>query len=89
MFASGVPTAEKPQAERYYLKAYGPNAEYPYSWANYQAYLHQTSILIPMPPFLYKGIPTVLKQTVLLDFPFYHFDENTDGPKAIEEATSA
>ncbi|KAJ8515727.1 hypothetical protein ONZ45_g6877 [Pleurotus djamor] len=88
MFASGVPTAEKPQAKRYYLLSNGPDADASNSdaWQHFKRYLDQTSILIPVPPFIYKRLPSWLKQTVLLDFPFYHFDEDKDGKAALEEA---
>jgi hypothetical protein len=32
--------------------------------------------LIPIPPALYRPLPTVVKRTILLDFPFYRFDES-------------
>ena len=87
MFASGVPTAEKPTAQKYYLLSNGMNAkeEHHDAWQNYKAYLHSTSILIPLPPALYKRLPAIIKKTVLFDFPMYQFNESTDGPAAIEE----
>jgi hypothetical protein len=87
MFASGVPTAEKPQAKRFYLLSYGKDAreEHAHAWRRYQKYLKKTSILIPLPPAVYKHIPEVLKKTVLLDFPMYWFDEVKDGKAAIEK----
>lgn len=91
MFGSGVPTSAKPQAKRFYLKSYGPQAQTndPTIWDQYKAYLRRTSILIPLPPALYKHMPAILKKTLLLDFPMYQFDERTDGPLAIEEAKKA
>ncbi|KAJ7453931.1 DUF1295-domain-containing protein [Mycena galericulata] len=82
MFGSGVPTSAKPQAKRFYLKAYGPAAreDDPVIWEQYKAYLRRTSILIPMPPAIYKHLPAIIKKTLLLDFPMYHFDESKDGP---------
>lgn len=87
MFASGVPTAEKPQAKRYYLLANGAEAkeEHRGAWARYQDYLRSTSIVVPLPPVLYRPLPAFVKRTLLLDFPMYAFDERTDGPAAIEE----
>ncbi|KII85769.1 hypothetical protein PLICRDRAFT_165186 [Plicaturopsis crispa FD-325 SS-3] len=87
MFASGVPTAEKPQAKKFYLLSHGPNAgqQYANAWRAYKSYLHRTSILIPLPPALYRHIPTVLKKTLLLDFPMYRFDDEKDGAAALEE----
>ena len=95
MFASGVPTAEKPTAKKYYLLSHGPpdlptaphNPEYPDAWKKYQSYLASTSILIPVPPFLYRPLPTFIKKTVLMDFPMYDFDED-DKKNAIEEIMS-
>lgn len=88
MFASGLPTAEKPQAKRYYLMAHGPAAreERSDAWQQYQAYLRRTSILIPVPPVLYKRLPEFVKKTLFLDFPMYQFDEMRDGADALEEA---
>ncbi|KAJ7132051.1 DUF1295-domain-containing protein [Mycena epipterygia] len=88
MFGSGVPTSAKPQAKRFYLKSYGPTAREEDSaiWEQYKTYLRRTSILIPIPPALYKNLPPIVKKTVLLDFPMYQFDELKDGPPAIEEA---
>lgn len=86
MFASGLPTAEKPQAKKYYMMAIGPNRreEHANAWRNYQGYLRKTSILIPIPPALYEPLPTFLKQTVLFDFPMYKFDEAKEGVAATE-----
>jgi hypothetical protein len=69
LFFSGIPTAEKPQARRVYFSG-DANA-----WAEYRTYLDETSILIPLPPALYRSLPKVVKRTVLLDFLFYQFDE--------------
>ncbi|KAI0276860.1 hypothetical protein BGY98DRAFT_918963 [Russula aff. rugulosa BPL654] len=74
LFFSGIPTAEKPQARRVYLSG-DANA-----WAAYRAYLDETSILIPIPPTLYRPLPKVVKRTVLLDFPLYQFDESDAAP---------
>ncbi|KAF4570009.1 hypothetical protein EYR40_008993 [Pleurotus pulmonarius] len=88
MFASGVPTAEKPQAKKYYLLANGPDADGSHSnaWRHYKRYVDQTSILIPMPPVIYKRLPKWIKQTIFLDLPMYHFDEQVDGKAAVDEA---
>ena len=40
----------------------------------------------PIPPAIYRPLPRFVKTWLLLDLPFYHFDEHRDGPKAIEEA---
>ncbi|EJD07435.1 DUF1295-domain-containing protein [Fomitiporia mediterranea MF3/22] len=87
MFASGVPTAEKPTAKKYYLLSNGMHAkeEHREAWKKYKLYLKSTSVLIPLPPALYRRLPEIIKKTVLLDLPMYQFDEKTDGPMAIEE----
>lgn len=91
MFASGVPTAEKPQAKKYYLMAYGANAEEEEgnSWRNYKGYKDQTSILVPLPPAIYKPLPHWIKTWILMDFPMYRFDEQKDGSAALEEERKA
>ncbi|KZS94436.1 DUF1295-domain-containing protein [Sistotremastrum niveocremeum HHB9708] len=88
MFASGVPTAEKPQAKKFYLMSYGPQEDQndPSIWQNYKEYLSSTSILVLIPPTIYRAFPTALKRTILFDFPMYQFDEAKDGPKAIDDA---
>ena len=85
MFASGVPTAEKPTAKRFYLLSHGADAkeEHRDAWSNYKAYLSRTSILIPIPSSIYRPLPEWVKKTVLLDFPMYKFDEGSDGQAAL------
>jgi len=87
MFASGIPTVERPQARRFYLMSHGPKSNDPNGevWRSYKGFLYRTSILIPFPPFLYRNLPQIVKSTIFLDFPFYKFDENTDGIAAIKE----
>lgn len=86
-FVSGLPLAEKPTAKRYYLLSHGSNAVESGAnpWGAYKTYLNKTSILFPILPALYAPLPTWLKQSVLLDFPLFKFDEAVDGPKALEE----
>ncbi|KAH9939913.1 hypothetical protein B0H21DRAFT_584905 [Amylocystis lapponica] len=97
MCASGVPTAEKPQARRFFLQAYPPlldgdgadgeRARLPVrepvsaAWANYRRYRARTSILVPLPPALYRRLPRVVKKTVLLDWPIYEFRAEDEGLK--------
>lgn len=87
MFGSGLPTAEKPQAKRHYLMSYSANAqdEYANAWRQYKVYLKKTSILIPLPPAVYRSLPSIIKKTLLLDFPMYQFDEDKEGAAAREE----
>ncbi|CAD6565422.1 MAG: hypothetical protein TREMPRED_001271 [Tremellales sp. Tagirdzhanova-0007] len=96
-FLSGLPTAEKPAAKRYYMMSYpapshaesgsfSPGEPKNDIWAKYKSYLASTSIVIPIPPQLYKPLPEWLKRTALLDFPMFRFDEEKDGRTANEEA---
>jgi len=82
LFFSGIPTAEKPQVRRVYLCG-DANAR-----AAYQSYLDDTSVLIPIPPVLYRRLPKVVKRTILLDFPFYQFDESEAVGDAMAQAGS-
>lgn len=66
MFVSGLTLQERPGAKKRYEK--GQN------WPEYAAYLHDTSILIPFPPQLYRKMPVILKRTLFLEFPIYVFD---------------
>ncbi|KAK0558534.1 hypothetical protein OC844_005070 [Tilletia horrida] len=98
MFLSGIPTAEKPNQQRAFLASHGPDADendplQPYHdqresdpWLRYKAFRERTSLLLPIPPAIYRHIPQVVKRTVLLDWGLYRFDEVKDGPKAIQEA---
>ncbi|RUS17344.1 hypothetical protein BC937DRAFT_90088 [Endogone sp. FLAS-F59071] len=68
-FLSGLPRSEPPAAEKQWKKG---------NWANYSAYLNETSILVPIPRFLYRPLPTFLKHTLLLDLPLYQFVPPTE-----------
>ncbi|ORY27802.1 hypothetical protein BCR39DRAFT_537367 [Naematelia encephala] len=90
-FLSGLPTAEKPSAKKYYLMSHdpSPNRGVPPKakndhWRNYKAYLARTSVVLPIPPQVYKPIPEWVKRTILLDFPMFRFDEAIDGREALE-----
>lgn len=87
LFGSGVPTAEKPTAERFYLLTYAPSNkdQFPGAWKAYKEYLRSTSILLPLPPVLYRPLPFWMKRWLLLDLPLYEFDEKTDGLAALEK----
>ncbi|KAF9478271.1 DUF1295-domain-containing protein [Pholiota conissans] len=88
MFGSGLPTAEKPTAKKFYLLSHGPDSDaedrYANAWTEYKAYLHKTSILLPLPPVLYRPLPAILKRTLLLDFPIYQFDESKGGVNSFD-----
>lgn len=58
------------------------------TWDNYKRYLGRTSIVIPVPPGLYRPLPEWFKRTVLLDFPMFRFDEEKDGKAALDEQRS-
>lgn len=67
LFVSGLPLSERSAAAKRY-EAGGS------IWDAYRNYLHRTSILIPLPPFLYAPLPVWLKRTLLFEFPLYVFD---------------
>lgn len=89
---SGLPLTQKPTGKKFYLMSNGVDAdqranedpESKTTWSRYKEYVKKTSVLIPLPNFIYKRFPEVLRW-VFFDFPFYRFDENNDGPKALEE----
>lgn len=78
MFVSGLTLQERPGAKKRYEKGTG--------WPAYEKYLHDTSILIPMPPAIWRSLPTIVKRTVGLEFPVYVFDpaKHADESKARE-----
>ena len=82
MFVSGLTLQERPGAKKRYEKGT--------HWEEYARYLNRTSILIPFPPQIYEKVPTFLKRTIFLEFPFYVFDpaKHSDvgkGQRGIEE----
>jgi protein-S-isoprenylcysteine O-methyltransferase Ste14 len=96
LFVSGVPLAEKPSQEKYYLMSYGVDGgktlepygktqHEPDPWKRMKGYRERTSLVIPLPPMLYKPLPQILKTALFLDLPMFNFDEDKDGPKAIEQ----
>ncbi|KAK3112981.1 hypothetical protein LTR53_010191, partial [Teratosphaeriaceae sp. CCFEE 6253] len=66
MFVSGLTLQERPGAKKRYEKGTG--------WPAYEKWLHDTSILIPMPPAVWSKLPVAVKRTVGLEFPIYVFD---------------
>jgi hypothetical protein len=94
LFLSGMPTAEKPTAKKYFLQSHDPDETATFSgsqpkndtWDKYKDYLNKTSILIPIPPAVYRPLPDWLKHTLLMDWRIYRFDEAKDGQAALDEA---
>ncbi|CCG83994.1 protein of unknown function [Taphrina deformans PYCC 5710] len=66
---SGLPLQEEPTQKKMY-KSDKRDA--------YATYLNSTSIVVPFPPPLYRPLPTFIKRSVLLDFPFYQYDPSKD-----------
>lgn len=66
MFVSGLNLQERPGAKRRYESGRG--------WTEYCRYTERTSIMLPLPPSLYVRLPTILKRTLLVEFPIYVFD---------------
>jgi len=69
LFVSGIPLQDKPAAKKRFEE--GNNYE------GYRGYLESTSILIPLPPQVYRPIPSMIKKSLLLDFPFFNFHPNS------------
>jgi hypothetical protein len=89
MFGSGLPTAEKPTAKKFFLLSYAQDTQFVGAWSHYQEYLKDTSILLPIPPSIYRSLPTIVKRTILMDFPMYNFNEEEDGIAALHEVRGA
>ncbi|KAK5135372.1 hypothetical protein LTR08_005314 [Meristemomyces frigidus] len=66
LFLSGLPLQERPGAKKRYENGVG--------WPAYAQWLNDTSILIPMPPALWRSLPVWVKRTVGLEFGMYVFD---------------
>ena len=81
LFVSGLTLQERPAAKKRYES--GNN------WEGYEHYLNSTSILIPLPPQLYRPLPRIIKRTILMEWPMYVFDpaKHADA-KAVEENRS-
>jgi len=66
LFLSGLPLQERPGAKKRYEKGEG--------WPEYQKYLNDTSILIPMPQAVWRKLPVIVKRTIGCEWPMYVFD---------------
>ncbi|TKA22889.1 hypothetical protein B0A50_07828 [Salinomyces thailandicus] len=86
MFVSGLPLQERPGAKKRYEKGTG--------WPEYEKWLHDTSILIPMPPAVWSKLPVIVKRTIGLEFPMYvfdpskHADQGKNQDRQTEEGTN-
>ena len=89
---SGLPLTQKPTGKKFFLMSNGTDADQraiedpdtKTAWSRYKEYVRKTSVLIPFPNFLYQRFPEPLRW-IFLDFPFYRFDEEKEGPKALQE----
>jgi len=59
LFASGIPPLEKSADKRYWHRE------------DYQEYKKSTSVLIPLPHFIYRNLPRFFKACFCVEFPMY------------------
>ncbi len=88
LFLSGMPTAEKPTAKKFFLMSHSQSsrsADGGRTWQNYKTYLKETSPLIPLPRTVYRALLQAVKTWLLYDLPIYKFDEGKDGKEAVDE----
>lgn len=71
LFVSGIPLLEQSADKKHAGKD------------EYRTYKNRTSVLFPIPPSVYAGLPEGLKKTLLLDFPLYN------SSKLLEKAHSS
>ena len=89
---SGLPLTQKPTGKKFFLMSNGPDADeraiqdpdVKTAWSRYKEYVQETSVLIPFPNFIYRRFPEPLRW-IFLDFPFYRFNEDKEGPQALQE----
>ncbi|KAK5326631.1 hypothetical protein LTR93_003494 [Exophiala xenobiotica] len=74
LFVSGLTLQERPGAKKKFEKD-GPDGD---GWLRYKDWLDRTSILIPMPPAVWRRLPTVVKRTVGCEWPIYVFKPERD-----------
>ena len=65
LLLSGVTISERDSRKRY-LQPGDPKG--------FEKYVRETSVLIPLPPSLYRGIPLLVKQVLLFEWPIYARD---------------
>jgi steroid 5-alpha reductase family enzyme len=78
LFVSGIPLVEASADKKH---ANGPRR------SEYLVYKRQTSILFPMPKWLYDPLPQRVKETILLDWPMYNHLESDSSVAAANEST--
>ena len=82
LFVSGLTLQERPGAKKKFEKD-GPDGAV---WTQHREWLESTSILIPMPPFLWRALPTVVKRTIGFEWPIYVFEPSKHADlKYVEE----
>lgn len=82
LFVSGLTLQERPGAKKKFEKD-GPDGP---AWAQHRKWLESTSILIPMPPSVWRALPTIVKRTVGCEWPIYVFEPSKHADvKADEE----
>ncbi|MBW0516140.1 hypothetical protein O181_055855 [Austropuccinia psidii MF-1] len=92
LFLSGLPPSERPVQKNIFVQSYKSKlskninqaqegAQEEDQWQQFQTYLDETSILIPIPKSIYRLIPSLIKKTLLLDWKIYRFDDK--GPEAM------
>lgn len=69
LFVSGLTLQERQSAKKKY-ESDGPDGE---GWLQYKRWTENTSILIPMPPALWRALPQFIKRTVGFEWPMYVF----------------
>jgi len=74
LFVSGLTLQERPGAKRKFEKD-GPDGD---GWVRYKDWLDRTSILIPMPPAVWRRLPTAVKRTAGCEWPIYVFKPERD-----------
>ncbi|UJR14311.1 hypothetical protein I4U23_001306 [Adineta vaga] len=85
---SGLPLTQKPTGKKFFLMSNrsqdNEDPDCKTAWSRYKAYVEQTSVLIPLPNFIYRRFPEPLRW-IFLDFPFYRFNETKEGAEVLQE----
>ncbi|KIW57179.1 hypothetical protein PV05_05770 [Exophiala xenobiotica] len=84
LFVSGLTLQERPGAKKRFEKD-GPDGD---TWVRYKDWLDRTSILIPMPPAVWRRLPTAVKRTVGCEWPIYVFKPEREADmKSVQRRT--